>query len=367
MLHLPSTAVSSEAAFASQAPLLAAQLIKTYKNADKGIYLNNLVAFEVEAGQFVEARKTLAELRAMHLRGSAPAVYVRWQIYADAAAKEASGMAFDKAYQSSFRDFLAEMDNKSAYQDIHYFAIHLPDLERGLKDDFAGQKGKSDISVDDAANLMFDYFALKGARKYAPLYQALIDEDDARRYIVDKDVFVTTPDGAKVKAVVFRPKSTEKQPTLLEYTIYVDAFGLSEARLGAVHGYASVIAYTRGKAGSPGPIAPYEHDGADADAVINWIADQPWSDGRVGMYGGSYNGFTQWAAAKHKPKALKALMPSVAARPGLDVPKEGNVFLSFVYSWVPYRSNNSTLDNDTYNDQDRWDRLERNWYVTGKP
>ena len=70
--------------------------------------------------------------------------------------------------------------------------------------------------------------------------------------------------------------------------------------------------------------------------LIDWISKQAWSDGQVGMYGGSYEGFTQWAAAKHMPKALKALMPSVTVAPGIDVPMEGNVFQTFVYYWPFY-------------------------------
>ena len=56
--------------------------------------------------------------------------------------------------------------------------------------------------------------------------------------------------------------------------------------------------FTRGKACSPDQPVPYVHDGADAAALIDWISRQPWSDGRVGMYGGSYSGMTPWAAAK---------------------------------------------------------------------
>ena len=93
---------------------------------------------------------------------------------------------------------------------------------------------------------------------------------------------------------------------------------------------------TRGKGCSPDKPVPYEHDGSDAAAMIDWISRQTWSDGRVGMYGGSYEGFTQWAAAKHMPKALKALMPSVTVAPGIDVPMEGNVFQTFVYYWPFY-------------------------------
>ena len=74
---------------------------------------------------------------------------------------------------------------------------------------------------------------------------------------------------------------------------------LDEARRTASNGYAGVEGLTRGKGCSPDAPVPYEHDGSDAAAVIDPISRQPWSDGRVGMYGGSYEGFTQWAAAKH--------------------------------------------------------------------
>ena len=60
----------------------------------------------------------------------------------------------------------------------------------------------------------------------------------------------------------------------------------------------SVIGFTRGKACSRDAPVPYVHDGADAVALIDWISRQPWSDGHVGMYGGSYSGMSPWGAAK---------------------------------------------------------------------
>ena len=118
--------------------------------------------------------------------------------------------------------------------------------------------------------------------------------------------------------MVVRPRSVAgRLPALLNFTIYADpGTTLDEARRTASNGYAGVEGLTRGKGCSPDPPVPYEKDGVDAAAVIDWISRQPWSDGRVGMFGGSYEGFTQWAAAKHMPKALKALMPSVTAAPG---------------------------------------------------
>lgn len=112
---------------------------------------------------------------------------------------------------------------------------------------------------------------------------------------------------------------------------------------------------------------PYERDGADASALIEWIASQPWSDGRVGMYGGSYSGGTAWMTAKRMPRALKAIMTGAPVAPGIDVPMEGNVFWNFVYPWPFYTTNNKTLDNPTYNDSARWQRLDRESYASGRP
>ena len=180
-------------------------------------------------------------------------------------------------------------------------------------------------------------------------------------------VQIPTPDSAKICALVVRPQTTTRVPTLLQFTIYVDsAANVADARRSTEHGYAGVIAYTRGKACSPGAPVPYLHDGADAAAVIDWIARQPWSDGKVGMYGGSYSGFTTWAAAKQKPRALKAIMVGAPVGPGIDVPMEGNIVWNFLYPWPFYTTNNKTLDNATYFDNARWQKLNRDWYVGGR-
>src|SRR5690606_36661617 len=97
----------------------------------------------------------------------------------------------------------------------------------------------------------------------------------------------------------------------------------------------------------------YEHDGNDARAVIDWIVRQPWSDGRVGMYGGSYNGFTQWAAAKKLPEALKTIVPYAANNPGNGLPMENNVFVFANYAWPFYVTNDKFLDDRTYFDHAR--------------
>ena len=109
------------------------------------------------------------------------------------------------------------------------------------------------------------------------------------------------------------------------------------------------------------------HDGEDAATVIAWLARQPWSDGRVGMFSGSYNGFTQWAAARHHPPALKAIATNATNAPGIDTPMQGNVFQSFIYPWPFYTTDTKGLDDATYDNQARWAGLERRWYASGRP
>src|SRR6185436_12633509 len=184
-----------------------------------------------------------------------------------------------------------------------------------------------------------------------------------------RDVQVFTPAGAVVCALIMRPRAPRpaRLPALLNFTIYVDsAANVSDVRRAASNAYIGVTAYTRGKACSPQAPVPYRFDGEDAAALIEWIAHQAWSDGRVGMYGGSYNGFTTWAATKHAPKALKAIMVGAPVGPGLDVPMEGNIVWNFLYPWPFYTTDNKWLDDSTYNDRDRWNRLYNRWYVDGK-
>ncbi|MGH9420119.1 MAG: CocE/NonD family hydrolase C-terminal non-catalytic domain-containing protein, partial [Thermoanaerobaculia bacterium] len=60
------------------------------------------------------------------------------------------------------------------------------------------------------------------------------------------------------------------------------------------------------------------------------------------------------------------IMTGAAAAPGLDVPSEGNIPWNFVYPWPFYTTDNKALDTATYNDRARWNRLNRNWYVSGR-
>ena len=125
------------------------------------------------------------------------------------------------------------------------------------------------------------------------------------------------------------------------------------------------MAYTRGKHKSPDEIWPYENDANDAYDVIDWISEQKWSDGNVGMFGGSYNGFTQWAAAKKLHPALKTIVPYVANRPGMGLPMENNIYINPNYEWAFYVGNNKYLDTIAGNDRKRSREMQNKWWETG--
>jgi hypothetical protein len=190
-----------------------------------------------------------------------------------------------------------------------------------------------------------------------------------REYQIWDNVLIPMRDGGIVSATVVKQKDgPARLPALLTVDIYTDpASEIARAKDAAAHGYVGVIADTRGKRLSQDPIVPYEHEASDGYDIIDWIAKQSWSDGQVGMRGGSYSGFSSWAAAKNVHPALKTIAVSASAIPADGLPMANNVFLNANYGWAFYVSNNKLLDNKTYNDPERWQRMQRKWFASGAP
>ncbi len=190
---------------------------------------------------------------------------------------------------------------------------------------------------------------------------------DGKAYLVQDSVLITTRDGAKVSALIVRSKAeTKPQPAILFHTIYTRTDDINRAYEAADKGYVGVVSYTRGKNLSPDEINPYVHEGNDVYDVIDWITEQEWSNEEVGMYGGSYVGFVQWSSMKEKVHpALKTIVPSVAAAPGIAEPMENGVYFNFHYPWWHYVTNNKTLDTVSYYNGKRWNGLYFDWYKRG--
>lgn len=147
-------------------------------------------------------------------------------------------------------------------------------------------------------------------------------------------------DGTELVADLCRPVGDEPVPTLLYRTPYGRVASVTEAYASpswyARHGFAVVCQDTRGRGDSPGEFVPFQHEGADGADTIEWISRQPWSNGRVGMYGFSYPGTVQLLAAAERPPALAAIAPAMATSSFHDpwTYANGAFQLAWIFLWV---------------------------------
>jgi hypothetical protein len=124
---------------------------------------------------------------------------------------------------------------------------------------------------------------------------------------------VAMRDGVRLSANVFLPNERRRLPAILVRTPYGKGAGISAANRAFVdHGYAIVIEDVRGRYESEGAFQPLTQEVRDGDDTLNWIAKQPWSNGKIGMMGGSYVGIVQWKAALSGNPHLKAIFPVVS-------------------------------------------------------
>ena len=154
-------------------------------------------------------------------------------------------------------------------------------------------------------------------------------------YEIQERVMIPTRSGVDIYSIIARKRSDSGPlPVVLFYTTYYQDKGdESIAKLAADKGYVGVVAYARGIRTDLKRYAPYEHEGTDVYDIIDWISRQSWCNGSVGMYSGSYTGYSQWATAKNLHPALKTIVPQVAVMPGYDMPMENNVQMNLGLYW----------------------------------
>jgi putative CocE/NonD family hydrolase len=131
---------------------------------------------------------------------------------------------------------------------------------------------------------------------------------------VDRNVPVPMRDGVMLFADVYRPSGPGPYPALLERTPY-DKQNMPAPFVlrAASSGYAVVVQDVRGRFESEGRFDAFVNERQDGYDTLEWLAAQPWCNGNVGMFGGSYVGLTQWQAAISGHPALKVIAPAITA------------------------------------------------------
>jgi putative CocE/NonD family hydrolase len=145
--------------------------------------------------------------------------------------------------------------------------------------------------------------------------QGVASAQSAARYevTVENDVAAKMRDGVTLRADIYRPKADGKFPVLLERTPYDKRGGRDFATHGAARGYVVVIQDTRGRYASEGEWYTFKNEPNDGYDTVEWAAALPYSNGKVGMFGGSYVGATQFLAAIAHPPHLAGIAPVVTA------------------------------------------------------
>ncbi len=161
------------------------------------------------------------------------------------------------------------------------------------------------------------------------------------RIVIEKNIDIPMRDGCVLKGDLFRPDSAEKLPVLLNRTPYDKKFPLiSSLTLDAIRaanrGYNVVFVDCRGRFASEGVFTCFTDEARDGYDTIEHLARQPWADGKVGTFGASYMGATQWLAATTRPPSLKAMVPVITASDYHDGwTYQGGAFsLFFNVSWT---------------------------------
>jgi putative CocE/NonD family hydrolase len=158
--------------------------------------------------------------------------------------------------------------------------------------------------------------------------------------IVEKNLMITVRDGVRLAADIYRPAREGKPapgrfPALLTRTPYDKSGSAGEGKYYAERGYVVVANDTRGRYASEGTWHGLANDPVDGHDVLEWIAAQNWSDGKVGTFGTSYPGGTQHALAEMNPPHLTTMVPIDAlSNCGVSGMRHGGAFELRFMNWI---------------------------------
>jgi len=180
-------------------------------------------------------------------------------------------------------------------------------------------------------------------------------------------VKIPVRDGIRLNGTLYRPKDIEGPlPVIFTFTPYVADSYHERGMYFAANGYIFLGVDVRGRGNSEGVFEPFVNEGKDGHDVVEWLARQPWSNGKVTMWGGSYAGFDQWTVLKEFPAHLATIVPAAAAHPGVDFPGVNNIFTSYEIQWDTYTSG-VTSNLKLFGDEGFWTDKFLEMYVKHLP
>jgi uncharacterized protein len=173
--------------------------------------------------------------------------------------------------------------------------------------------------------------------------------------------------GIVLRGRLYKPKhNTKPLPVLLAPTVYA-ADGAHEWGCHfAQNDYIFIAFEVTGRGNSGGTFELWSNNGKEGYEVVAWAAQQPWSNGQVGMWGASYNGLYQWATLKEHPVALATIIPISPVCPGVDFPAPKNIMYNYAIHWLAFIDGKTTNVN-LLNDENFFDTIYYDFLYTKRP
>ncbi len=191
--------------------------------------------------------------------------------------------------------------------------------------------------------------------------------NDSERVTVQRGVRIPLRDGVALSAALYLPHpQIGPSPAIVTLTPYIGQRYHDEGVYFAAHGYPFLTVDVRGRGDSQGTFRPFIQEACDGSDIVEWLAGQPYCNGQVAMWGGSYAGYDQWATAKERPPHLVTIVPVASVCPGVDFPMRGNVTWPYVMRWLTYTSG-LTSQEAIFADQSFWKALYRRGFEAGLP
>lgn len=175
-------------------------------------------------------------------------------------------------------------------------------------------------------------------------------------------------DGVRLNATLYLPgRHTAPSPAIFTLTPYIGQTYHDRGMYFAAHGYPFLTVDVRGRGNSEGEFRPLINEAKDAADVVEWLARQPYCNGQVAMWGGSYGGFVQWAAAKELPPHLATIVPVASPYVSVDFPIRNNLAAPYWMQWLTLVSGRTSQDKIFWNNEAYWGAQFRRWFESGAP
>lgn len=370
--YFPKTAVTDSVILEKQVPGLAQQVIPLlqsakYRPENTVDLMDNLFRLQLVAQDYKNSLASLSENRnlfADHNMGGYR--YIGFELYSLAKMEQKeSNISFPNALQKVFNQKYESLPENLIPRLELALNGDVKESRKLLKTLLDKQKGKDSIDYRTALALCKSYLSYKTYSSIKPQVMQLLASKDKEKFITEtKDLKIN---GNTLTITIVRKKeNTSPLPVILTNNIYAGPIDNFLGKRAATYNYVGAVVNTRGKRNSNDINNPFEHESEDIYKVIDWVSKQPWSNGTVGMVGGSYLGFSQWAAVKKLHPTLKTIVPQVAVGIGIDYPAQNNVFMSYMLQWIQYVTNNKFTDEADFTNAVKWDSIFSKWYKSGK-